>query len=174
MKVIFENCFLADEHKEALCRICGEVGADFVKTSTGYGPGDSPYTFASMPALVADVQAWLDDPATNFGWMLMCETEEANFTARRFASREDTARAPYVLIEYAPPKFDRVAATNGQLNLFFTAQANQAYTVEFRTGLTSSDNWSTLTNLAASPATTNLVVSDPLIGAQRFFRLRRP
>jgi deoxyribose-phosphate aldolase len=37
VKVIFENCFLQDEHKERLCRICGEVGADFVKTSTGYG-----------------------------------------------------------------------------------------------------------------------------------------
>jgi deoxyribose-phosphate aldolase len=37
VKVIFENCFLADEHKEQLCRTCGEVGADFVKTSTGYG-----------------------------------------------------------------------------------------------------------------------------------------
>jgi deoxyribose-phosphate aldolase len=37
VKVIFENSFLQDEHKEQLCRICGEVGADFVKTSTGYG-----------------------------------------------------------------------------------------------------------------------------------------
>lgn len=37
VKVIFENCFLKDEHKEQLCRLCGEVGADFVKTSTGYG-----------------------------------------------------------------------------------------------------------------------------------------
>jgi deoxyribose-phosphate aldolase len=37
VKVIFENCFLQDEHKEQLCRICGEVGADYVKTSTGYG-----------------------------------------------------------------------------------------------------------------------------------------
>jgi len=37
VKVIFENCFLQDEHKERLCRICGEVKADFVKTSTGYG-----------------------------------------------------------------------------------------------------------------------------------------
>lgn len=37
VKVIFENCFLQNEHKEALCRICGEVRADFVKTSTGYG-----------------------------------------------------------------------------------------------------------------------------------------
>jgi deoxyribose-phosphate aldolase len=39
VKVIFENCFLKDEHKEELCRICGEVEADFVKTSTGYGDG---------------------------------------------------------------------------------------------------------------------------------------
>jgi deoxyribose-phosphate aldolase len=37
VKVIFENCFLQNEHKEQLCRICGEVCADFVKTSTGYG-----------------------------------------------------------------------------------------------------------------------------------------
>jgi deoxyribose-phosphate aldolase len=37
VKVIFENCFLTDEYKEQLCRICGGVRADFVKTSTGYG-----------------------------------------------------------------------------------------------------------------------------------------
>ncbi|MBI2806419.1 MAG: deoxyribose-phosphate aldolase [Planctomycetes bacterium] len=37
VKVIFENCFLQDEQKEMLCQICGEVNADFVKTSTGYG-----------------------------------------------------------------------------------------------------------------------------------------
>jgi deoxyribose-phosphate aldolase len=41
VKVIFENCFLTNEHKEQLCRICGEVGADFVKTSTGYGSSGS-------------------------------------------------------------------------------------------------------------------------------------
>jgi deoxyribose-phosphate aldolase len=39
VKVIFENCFLKDEHKEELCRICADVGADFIKTSTGYGDG---------------------------------------------------------------------------------------------------------------------------------------
>jgi deoxyribose-phosphate aldolase len=39
VKVIFENCFLQTEHKEQLCRICGELRADFVKTSTGYGDG---------------------------------------------------------------------------------------------------------------------------------------
>jgi deoxyribose-phosphate aldolase len=39
LKVIFENCYLQDEHKIRLCEICGEVEADFVKTSTGYGAG---------------------------------------------------------------------------------------------------------------------------------------
>jgi deoxyribose-phosphate aldolase len=37
VKVIFENCFLNDAQKEQLCHICSEAGADFVKTSTGYG-----------------------------------------------------------------------------------------------------------------------------------------
>ena len=39
VKVIFENCYLDDEQKRRLCRICGEVEADYVKTSTGYGTG---------------------------------------------------------------------------------------------------------------------------------------
>lgn len=39
LKVIFENCYLQDEHKIRLCEICGELRADFVKTSTGYGTG---------------------------------------------------------------------------------------------------------------------------------------
>jgi deoxyribose-phosphate aldolase len=37
VKVIFENCYLQDEHKIELCRICGDLRADWVKTSTGYG-----------------------------------------------------------------------------------------------------------------------------------------
>ena len=36
-KVIFENCYLKDDHKIRLCEICGELRADWVKTSTGYG-----------------------------------------------------------------------------------------------------------------------------------------
>jgi deoxyribose-phosphate aldolase len=36
VKVIFENAYLKDEHKRELCKICGEVRADWVKTSTGY------------------------------------------------------------------------------------------------------------------------------------------
>ena len=39
VKVIFENCYLQDAHKIRLCEICGELGADWVKTSTGFGSG---------------------------------------------------------------------------------------------------------------------------------------
>lgn len=39
LKVIFENAYLQDTHKIRLCEICGELGVDWVKTSTGYAPG---------------------------------------------------------------------------------------------------------------------------------------
>lgn len=39
LKVIFENCYLDDHHKIRLCELCGELGVDFVKTSSGYGTG---------------------------------------------------------------------------------------------------------------------------------------
>ena len=37
VKVIFENCYLNEAQKIRLCEICGDLGADWVKTSTGYG-----------------------------------------------------------------------------------------------------------------------------------------
>jgi deoxyribose-phosphate aldolase len=43
VKVIFENCYLQDEHKIRLCEICSELRADWVKTSTGYGTGGATH-----------------------------------------------------------------------------------------------------------------------------------
>ena len=37
VKIIFENCYLNNDQKIKLCEICGQLGADWVKTSTGYG-----------------------------------------------------------------------------------------------------------------------------------------
>ena len=39
VKVILENCFLSEALKEMACQICERAGADFVKTSTAFGPG---------------------------------------------------------------------------------------------------------------------------------------
>ncbi len=43
VKVIFENAYLTDDQKIRLCVLCGEVGADWVKTSTGYAPGGATH-----------------------------------------------------------------------------------------------------------------------------------
>ena len=47
LKVILETCYLNDEQKKLACRLAEAAGADFVKTSTGYG---------SAGATVADVK----------------------------------------------------------------------------------------------------------------------
>ena len=39
LKVIIETCYLTEEEKIALCRCVTEGGADFIKTSTGFGTG---------------------------------------------------------------------------------------------------------------------------------------
>ncbi len=37
LKVIVETCYLSEDEKKRICRIVSESGADFIKTSTGFG-----------------------------------------------------------------------------------------------------------------------------------------
>ncbi|EMT50754.1 MULTISPECIES: deoxyribose-phosphate aldolase [Brevibacillus] len=39
LKVILETGLLTEEEKVTACKLCVEAGADYVKTSTGFGPG---------------------------------------------------------------------------------------------------------------------------------------
>lgn len=39
LKVIIETCLLTEEEKIELCRVVSESGADYIKTSTGFGGG---------------------------------------------------------------------------------------------------------------------------------------
>ena len=63
--------------------------------------GFGPYTWSSTDALVADVQAWLDDPASNFGWAVI-GVEEGQRTSKRFNSRENKnlELRPVLTVEY--------------------------------------------------------------------------
>ena len=58
VKVIFENDYLpSDEYKIKLCEICTKVGADYVKTSTGYGyvkQSNSDYNYKG--ATISDLE----------------------------------------------------------------------------------------------------------------------
>jgi hypothetical protein len=52
--------------------------------------------------MVSDVQGWLNDPTTNFGWALLGD-ESGPGTARRFYSRESGSTGPSLQIDFTPP-----------------------------------------------------------------------
>ena len=39
LKVIVETCLLTEEEKISMCKVVGDAGADFIKTSTGFSTG---------------------------------------------------------------------------------------------------------------------------------------
>ncbi len=81
------------------------VGGDFNATSSASLSVSSLglYTWTSAQ-LASDVQAWLDAPASNFGWMLR-SNESSGVSAKRFDSRETTLDAdkPTLIVEFTPP-----------------------------------------------------------------------
>lgn len=44
LKVIIETCFLTDEEKTKMCEIVTRAGADYIKTSTGFGGGGATFS----------------------------------------------------------------------------------------------------------------------------------
>ena len=43
MKVIIETCYLTEDEKIKLCTIVTRAGADYIKTSTGFGTGGATH-----------------------------------------------------------------------------------------------------------------------------------
>jgi hypothetical protein len=82
------------------------AGGDFEATSSASTSmtANGPYTLGSTSQMVADVQGWLDNPATSFGWMIR-SNETAAGTAFRYGSRENANPAfrPVLTIDYTPP-----------------------------------------------------------------------
>lgn len=83
------------------------TGGDFVTTPSGQAslpgaPTLGPVFWATSSGIVSDVQAWLDQPATNFGWVL--RLNDGGIGALRFDSREATAASvrPTLTIVYTP------------------------------------------------------------------------
>jgi Fibronectin type III domain len=79
------------------------LGGDFTATTSASTPTTTTlgvYTWKSAQ-MAADVQAWLDSPATNFGWILIGD-EAISGTARQFDSRENltVSKRPKLTIYY--------------------------------------------------------------------------
>jgi hypothetical protein len=78
------------------------AGGDFggVSGTTVFSSSNTTYTFASTAALIADVQNWLNTPASNFGWLIKA-TDEVTVNARELGSREGPAnQQPSLVISY--------------------------------------------------------------------------
>jgi hypothetical protein len=90
-------------------------GGDFEGTasaSLSVG-GNGTYTWQSTPQLVADVQDWVDNPETNFGWLL-----KGGENAKRFNARTSSTR-PTLTVDFTAP-----AEEEGTLALIFTQFVN--------------------------------------------------
>jgi hypothetical protein len=76
-------------------------GGDFsatVSATQSVGPiGQYAWSSAQM---VADVQSWLDNPASNFGWLVLGD-ESTSITSKRFDTRE-SASPPVLTIQFIP------------------------------------------------------------------------
>jgi glucose/arabinose dehydrogenase len=83
------------------------AGGDFVavaSASAPFGVNDTEsLVFTSNGQLVADVQAWIDSPASNHGWILIGDESNAR-NSRRMASREHASQNPPTLdVQYTVP-----------------------------------------------------------------------
>jgi hypothetical protein len=76
-------------------------GGDFSQIASAGQLVGSVGTYAWTGAgLVADVQSWLDQPATNFGWLVMGD-EEFQSSVKKFYSREGFI-PPTLTVDYTP------------------------------------------------------------------------
>ncbi len=56
-KVILENCYLTQEEKRVACLLAVEAGMDYVKTSTGFGPGGATEEDVRLMVSAVDARA---------------------------------------------------------------------------------------------------------------------
>ena len=80
-------------------------GGDFDATASASRSVDQngSYTWGSTTRMVADVQGWRDDPANNFGWIVIGDESEDR-TAKRFDSRQrPSTNRPKLLLFWTEP-----------------------------------------------------------------------
>lgn len=149
----------------------GAAGGDFAEMPSAMTlvSGRGAHAFASNSQLVADVQSWLENPAENFGWVLMSREENKPETARRFASREDPANAPTLTIDYSTGGSTEFHIANlgvGSTNLTLAwAGGIGPFQAQRRTNIVDAawENFGPI--VAASP------ISLPFAGEMSFFRI---
>jgi hypothetical protein len=65
--------------------------------------GPDSYSFGSAAGMVADVQSWLANPSSNFGWIVIADDPFVTGSAKRVASRTNAnlAARPTLRVTYS-------------------------------------------------------------------------
>ncbi len=147
----------------------GAAGVDFQQQASASVAVSTPtaYKFGPSPSLLADVQSWIQNPDTNFGWILISELENVGKTAKRFGSRE--GGSPAILeINYTLPVIEPIllsAAHAGATNILLSWTGGKAPFEVQRKSTLDQSAWSRETVTSANS------VSIPTIGAAAVFRV---
>lgn len=80
------------------------AGGDFAEQASASIPMNTigAFVWTDTPDMRADVQAWVNDPSSNHGWLIK-GSEQTTRTAKRLVSREGGVNVPQLTIEYDPP-----------------------------------------------------------------------
>jgi hypothetical protein len=153
----------------------GLSGVEYVPTASVTAQVDE--TIFSSAGMISDVQLWLNDPGTNYGWMLLATGEKLG-TGKQLGSRESDL-PPILTVEYEilphaipPTIFGTALATEG-FQFSFNAESNRTYFIEFRNAL-AAGNWNLLTNIPAQPANGIVNITNSISSPARFFRVGTP
>lgn len=160
----------------------GQPGIDFATE-----PGSSErilqhgaYEFEFGANQIAELQAWLNAPETNLGWMLLSQAEAVPKTARRFAAREHPVAEsrPTLILEYTlappltPPRIASLCLVEGKAEIRFIAEAGVTYTLLSRANVAAGEWEPTgMPRLAEADGELTLV-DDSALAVRRFYRLQ--
>lgn len=153
----------------------GQAATDFTEIPSAMTPisGKARYVFGPTQALTADVQAWLDHPEKDQGWLLLSQSEGSQKTARAFGSREDPDHAPQLVIEFEPAApltlfIERIESNTVRIS--FNAREDRTYALQAASSVTA-DDWETVATSPSGPSRT-VLVEQPIADAGRYYRLR--
>ena len=151
-----------------------KAGADYISTASATESlsGVGRYSFISTN-LASDVQGWLDNPGTNFGWLVKVRNELQTGTLLSFSSRENVAAR--LRVQYEPPgqispELRNVRLIAGALSFEFHAEQDRSYNVEYTTDFAA---WLFHNVVPPGPART-VTVAAPVVSENRCYRVVGP
>ena len=154
----------------------GQQGIDYVTNGVGgtFLFGSSDYGFGSTK-LFADLDAWIKNPATNHGWILISDGEGTGGSARHFGSSESTTPPELAVVYTFAAEIPTITGTRLESTNFvfeIVGSPGWFYTIEAR-DLADRGTWFGITNVPAGAGLVPIVISIPATNSQQYFRASR-